>query len=42
MPNTVFSFHADDDPLASSLAAFLRGDPQIREQLPEQIHKKPD
>jgi hypothetical protein len=40
MPNTVFSFHTDDDPLASSLIAFLQGDPQIREELPRLIHAK--
>ncbi len=39
MPNTVFSFHTDDDALASSLVTFLRGDPQIREELPTLIHK---
>ena len=40
MPNTVFSFHSDDDPLASLLVAFLQGDPQIREELPTLIRKK--
>jgi hypothetical protein len=40
MPNTVFSFHTNDDPLASLLITFLQGDPQIREELPSLIHKK--
>jgi hypothetical protein len=40
MPNTVFSFHEDDDALASLLIAFLQGDRQVREELPALIHKK--